>query len=133
MVFHNPVKGFLAQAVRFIILMSNIMLWRLFHVKSLPIQPTGTSKPRFWKHSSTYKLSTSLQGNKWIPAPTQVNLTLSTLSWVFIFSILICIHFCGANMKNLFIYYEPLLLEIIPFIIMTSMFDSALILGANYS
>ena len=36
-------------------------------------------------------------------------------------------------MKNLFIYYEPLLLEIIPFITMTSMFDSALILGANYS
>ena len=78
------------------------MLWRLFHVKSLPIQPTGTSKPRFWKHSSTYKLSTSLQGNKWIPAPTQVNLTLSTLSWVSIFSILTCIHFCGANMENLF-------------------------------
>ena len=36
-------------------------------------------------------------------------------------------------MRKLFIYYEPLLLEIIPFIIMTLMFNSAEILGANYS
>ena len=82
-------------------------------------------------HSSN---SASLQENKCLPAPIQVNLTFSTLSWVFIFSILICIlYFCGANMKTLFICQEPLLLVIIPFIIMTLMFDSVVILGVNYT
>ena len=36
-------------------------------------------------------------------------------------------------MKNLFIYQEPLYLVIIPFIIMTLMFDLAVILDANHS
>ena len=36
-------------------------------------------------------------------------------------------------MKNLLTYYEPLMLVIILFIIMTLVFDSTLILGANYS
>ena len=36
-------------------------------------------------------------------------------------------------MKNLFTYREPLLLVIIPFIIMTLMFDTTVILDANHS
>ena len=36
-------------------------------------------------------------------------------------------------MKTLFICQEPLLLVIIPFIIMTLMFDSLVILGVNYT